>query len=185
MIEINLLPSRPRPVWSALLLPVILLLAGALLVAYLVVGYIELRQSVSTMRTSIQTTEHRQAELQLEIQQLSKMHGVGGEAKDLLKSLRELRPDLELVIREMEAPLPEGGQMESLQFDAGSVEWTCSFHSMNAVGAYSTSIQQIFAEGEVFIQSVNEQDERYIGTFRLLGRDIPTILGQMQAGEAG
>ncbi|NWL86343.1 hypothetical protein DMN77_01870 [Paenibacillus sp. 79R4] len=185
MIEINLLPPRPRPVWSTLLLPVILLLAGTLLAAYLVVGYIELSQSVGTLRTSIRTTEQRQAELQLEIQQLSKMHGVGSEAKELLKSLRQLRPDLELVIREMEAPLPEGGQMESLQFDAGSVEWTCSFYNMNEVGAYSTSIQQIFTGGKVFIPSVNEQDGRYIGTFRLLGRDIPTILGQMQAGEAG
>jgi len=185
MIEINLIPPRPRPVWSALLLPVILLLAGAGLAAYLIVGYINLRQSVSTMQTSIQATEQRQAALQLEIQQLSKSQGIGIDVKDLLQRLRQLRPDLEPLISEMQSPLPEGGQVESLQFDDSGLVWTCSFQNMNAVGAYSTSIHQLFAGAKIFIQSVTEQDKRYIGTFQLIGQDIPSILGQKQAGESG
>ncbi|GGG04615.1 hypothetical protein [Paenibacillus aceti] len=185
MIDINLLPPRPRPVWSTLLLPVLLLLAGAALAIYLAAGYIELRQSVSTMRADIEATERRQAELQLEIQQLSKTYGIGVDGKELLQSLRRLRPRLEPLMRDLQAPLPEGGQIEDIQFGLRSLVWTCSFQSLNEVRDYSKSMQQVFAAGEVFIQTIHEQEEQYVGTFQLLGEDIAGIISRGQAGEAG
>ncbi|MEF2966351.1 hypothetical protein V3851_10970 [Paenibacillus sp. M1] len=180
MIEINLLPPRERPSWTALIAPLALLLIGLGLAAYLAIGYIDLVDSAEASRRQLAATEQKQNELQSELQSLGKSEGLHGNAADMIEGLRKLRPDLQALLSELELPLRSGSELASVKLNGdGSLLWTGFFPSLIEVGAYSVAIQRESGTGFVFIQSAKAADGGYTGEFQLT-----PVSGAVKGGDA-
>lgn len=167
MIDINLLPPKPRPASAGVVLPILLLLAGLALSAYLGYEYWGVQEDTAALRTSIAETEQQQAELQSELQSLGSS-GIGAAGAELIEKLREQRPDVKTLISSLEAPLPTGNTLETVQYGETGLIWTCLFSSLSQASAYSSTLrEQPNLSGEL-IQSVKKLPGRgYIGTFEL------------------
>ncbi|MBM6994612.1 hypothetical protein IM700_002925 [Paenibacillus sp. DXFW5] len=167
MIDINLLPPKPRAASTGLVLPVLLLLAGLAISAYLGYEYWGVQEDTAALRTSIAETEQQQAELQNELQSMG-ASGIGAAGVELIEKLRQQRPDVKTLIGRLEAPLPTGSTLETVRFGDAGLAWTCLFTSLGQASTYSSSLrEQPELNGEL-IQSVKELPERgYIGTFEL------------------
>lgn len=167
MIDINLLPPKPRLASSGVLLPLLLLLAGLGLCAYFGYAYWGVHETAAELTTRIAETERQQAELQSELQSLGTA-GIGAAGIELIEKLSGQRPDVKALITSLEAPLPAGGTLETVRFQETVLTWTCRFASLSEASAYSTALRkQPELSGEL-IQSVKELPGRgYIGTFEL------------------
>ncbi|WP_410771103.1 PilN domain-containing protein [Fontibacillus sp. BL9] len=166
MIEINLLPPRQRPAWTRLLMPLAFIVIGLGLAVYLTMDYLDVLQSADDSRQNIETAQQRQTELQEEIQRLSQSQGLSGEAAEWIDLLLTLRPDFSSMLSEMENPLPAGGQLQTVQYGGGVLEWTCSFKTLSEAAAYSLAIQRNSGEGSVLIHSVTQKLGMYVGKFQ-------------------
>ncbi|WP_059042279.1 hypothetical protein [Paenibacillus rubinfantis] len=167
MIEINLLPPKPRPASAGLFLPVLLLLAGLGICAYFGYAYWGVHEEAAAWTTSIAETDRQQAELQSELQSMGASE-FGAAGIELIDKLSEQRPDLKTLIGTLEAPLPTGGTLETVRFSGTGLTWTCRFASLGQASAYSSALrEQPGLRGEL-IQSVKElPGQGYIGTFEL------------------
>ncbi|MCK8487349.1 hypothetical protein M0651_09210 [Paenibacillus sp. MBLB2552] len=167
MIDINLLPPKPRKASAGVVLPILLLLAGLALSAFLGYEYWGMQENTAAMKTSIAETEQQQAELQSELQSLGSS-GISAAGAELIEKQREQRPDVKTLIGSLEAPLPTGSTLETVQYGETGLIWTCLFTSLSQASAYSTALrEQPDLSGEL-IQSVKElPGQGYIGTFEL------------------
>lgn len=168
MIDINLLPPKPRPASAAVILPILLLLAGLGLGGYLGYEYWGAREEAAALKISIAETERQQAELQSELQSLG-ASGFGAAGIELIDKLSEQRPDLRTLVGTLEAPLPAGSKLETVRFGEAGLAWTCEFTSLSQASAYSSALREQSELGGELIQSVKQLPGRgYIGTFELL-----------------
>lgn len=167
MIDINLLPPKPRPASVGVLLPILLLLAGLGICAYLGYAYWGVQEEATAWKTSITETERQQAELQRELQSLG-TSGIGAAGIEMIEKLSGQRPDVKALIGSLEAPLPTGSTLETVRLSETGLAWTCLFTSLSQASAYSSALrEQPDLSGEL-IQSVKElQGRGYIGTFEL------------------
>ncbi|WP_178019882.1 hypothetical protein [uncultured Paenibacillus sp.] len=167
MIDINLLPPKPRPVSAGVLLPVLLLLAGLGICAYLGYAYWGVQEDADAWKTSIAKTERQQAELQSELQSLG-ASGIGAAGIELIEKLSEQRQDVKALVDSLEAPLPAGSTLETVRFGETGLAWTCLFTSLSQASAYSSALRERPDLSGELIQSVKELPGRgYIGTFEL------------------
>lgn len=167
MIDINLLPPKRRSASAGIVLPILLLLAGLGLCAYLGYAYWGVQEEADAWKTSIAETERRQAELQSELQSMG-ASGIGAAGAELIEKLRERRPDAKALIDSLEAPLPTGSTLETVRLGETGLAWTCLFASLSQASAYSSAIREQPGLSGELIQSVKGLAGRgYVGTFEL------------------
>lgn len=168
MIEINLLPPKERSSLAALIVPLLLLAVGLGLGTFLALDYTKQLQSAETSRNQLADTAQKQSDLQQELQILGQQGGLKGDANNLIESMRQLRPDLDPLLTELELPLPAGSEIETVTLsEDGGLSWTCSFPGLTDAGDYSVSIQNTTADRFVLIHSVTERTGKYVGVFQL------------------
>lgn len=168
-IDINLLPPKKKTKAAALLLPLALVIIGLALCGALVWGYFQVEEKAASLRHNIQRVDQEQAMLQTELQHLGRLQGISHEAQNVALEITRLRPDLTSTLNDLQAPLPAGALIESVNLSGATLLWTCSFPDMKQAGAYSVAVQDRFKTEAALIESVKSRTTGgcYVGTFQL------------------